>query len=121
MSSTLPKEVKSHHTIWLDLPGGGTAAVRYAMDGDRVVCFGDDGLGAVPDGTRLSAGLRALACGPPDVADFWVNMKELGPDDVSVAVLSDVVGHGALGRSTEEVLRKLESMRQSRRLVALEG
>jgi hypothetical protein len=91
------------------------------MDGDRLVCFGDDGLGAVADGTRLSAGLRALACGPPDVADFWVRMKELVPDDVSVAVLSDVVGHGALGRSTEEVLDTLESMRSSRRLVALEG
>ena len=95
--------------------------MRYAMDGDRVVCFGDDGLSAVPDGTRLSAGLRALACGPPDVADFWVRMTELVPDDVSVAVLSDIVGHGALGRSTEEVLCNLESMRQSRRLVALEG
>ena len=121
MSGPLPKELKSHHTIWLDLPGGGTVAVRYAMDGDRVVCFGDDGLSPVADGTRLSAGLRALACGPPDVADFWVKMKDLGPDDVSVAVLSDIVGHGALGRSSEEVLHKLESMRQARRLVALEG
>jgi len=37
------------------------------------------------------------------------------------AVVLSFVGHGALGRSTDEVLRNLESLRQSRRLVVLEG
>jgi hypothetical protein len=48
-------------------------------------------------------------------------VKELGPDDVTVALLSDIVGDRPLGRSADEVLRNLEGMRHSRRLVALEG
>ena len=90
------------------------------MDGDRLVCFGDDGLSEAVDGTRLTADVRGLASGPPD-ASFWIRVKDLAPEDVSVALLSDVVGHRPLGRSSDEVLGNLEAMRHSRRLVALEG
>lgn len=117
---SLPSEVRNHHTIWVDVPGGRTAAVRYAMDGDRLVCFGDDGLSVVAGGARLTAGVRGLASGPPE-ANFWVRVKELGPDEVPIALLADIVGYRPLGRSADEVLRNLEAMRRSRRLVALEG
>ena len=117
---SLPAEVHGHHTIWVEVPGGRTAAVRYAMDGDRIVCFGDDGLSGVADGARLTAGVRGLASGPPE-ANFWVRVKELAPADVSIALLSDIVGDRPLGRSGDEVLRNLEAMRSSRRLFALEA
>ena len=117
---TLPSEVRSHHTIWVDVPGGRATAVRYAMDEDRMVCFGDDGLSGVADGARLTAGIWGIASGPPE-ANFWVRVKDLGPDEVPIALLSDIVGDRALGRTADEVLRNLEAMRRSRRLVALEG
>src|SRR5690348_3516687 len=59
----LPNE-RSHHTVWVDLPGGRTRAQRYVADGDRLICLGDDGLAGVTDGTGLFASLRGLACGP---------------------------------------------------------
>lgn len=117
---SLPSEVSSHHTIWVEVPDGRTVAVRYAMDGDRIVCFGDDGLRGVADGTRLTAGVRGLASGPPE-GNFWIRVQELGPDEVPVALLADIVGHTPLGRDADAVLRNLEAMRRSRRLVALAG
>ena len=42
---SLPTEVRSHQTVRIDVPGGRTVAVRYELDGDDLVCFGDDGLG----------------------------------------------------------------------------
>jgi len=117
---TLPSEVRSHHTVWVERPDGRTAGIRYAMDGERIVCFGDDGLTGVPDGARLTAGVRGIATGPPE-ANFWIRVRDLSPDDVSVALLSDIIGDAPLGRDTDEVLRRLETIRHSRRLVALEG
>ena len=117
---SLPNEVRTHQTIWIDMPGGQTAAVRYEMDGDRLVCFGDTGLSSIAAGTRVTAGVRGLADGPLDVM-FWVEVKDLDPEDVSIALVSDLVGDRALGRSMEEVVGNLEGMRRSRRLVSLEA
>jgi len=117
---TLPSAVRNHQTVWVDVPGERTAAVRYEMDGDRMVCFGDDGLRGLVAGTQTTASLGGLANGPLDVM-FWAHVRELAPEDVSLTLLSDLVGDRALGRSSEEVVRNLEAMRRSRRLVALEG
>jgi hypothetical protein len=117
---SLPSEVRSHQTVWVDVPGGRTSSVRYEMDGDRIVCFGDDGLSALVAGARVTASLGGLADGPLD-AMFWVRVRELDPDDVSIALLSDLVGDRALGRNIEEVVANLEGMRRTRRLVALEA
>jgi hypothetical protein len=117
---SLPSEVRSHQTVWIDVPGGRTSGARYEMDGDRIVCFGDDGLSGLVAGARVTASLGGLANGPLD-AMFWVQVRELDPDDVPIALLSDLVGDRALGRSIEEVVANLEGMRRSRRLVALEA
>ena len=117
---SLPSAVRSHQTVWIDVPGGRTAAVRYEMDGDRLVCFGDDGLSGMQAGTRVTAAVRGLADGPLE-AMFWAHVRELDPEDVSLALLSDLVGDRALGRTSEEVVRSLEEMRRSRRLVTLEA
>jgi hypothetical protein len=90
------------------------------MDGDRIVCFGDDGLRSLPAGTKVTASLGGLADGPLDVM-FWAYVRELDPDDVSLALLSDLVGDRSLGRTSEEVVRNLEAIRRSRRFVTLEG
>jgi len=117
---SLPNAVRTHQTVWIDVPGGRTAAVRYEMDGERIVCFGDDGLSGVPAGTKVTASVGGLADGPLD-AMFWAYVRELDPDSVSLALPSDLVGDRALGDTSEEVVRSLEGMRRSRRLVALEA
>ncbi|MEW6470904.1 MAG: hypothetical protein AB1679_01420 [Actinomycetota bacterium] len=117
---SLPIEAGRHHTLWIDLPGGRTVAVRYVSDGDRLVCFGDDGLAGIPAGSRLFASLRALACGPK-VHGFRVRVEDLQPEALSLGLLADLVGDRTLGRTSDEVTRNLEHMRSTRRLVALEA
>jgi hypothetical protein len=115
----LPAEVRSHHTVWVDLPGGGrSVALRYAADDDRLICLGDDGLASVPAGSRVIASLRALACGP-HVSTFWVRVEDLAADEVSLGLLAEVLGDQPLGRTSDEVSRALEAIRTGRRLVAL--
>ncbi len=116
----LPAEVKGHQLVWVDVPGGRTRAVRVAADGDRLVCFGDDGLSGVADGTSLGASVRGLACGPLEKA-FRVRLRDVGPDEISLNVMSELLGNTPLGRTAAEVGAALESHRSSRRLVALEG
>jgi len=117
---TLPKEVSSHHTVWIDLPGGRTRALRYAADGDRLICVGDDGLAGVADGTSLFASLRGLACGPLE-RYFRVSVRQIDGADVGLGTLAEVLGDKPLGRTSAEVEATLESFRSTRRLVALEG
>ena len=116
----LPAEVKGHQLVWVDLPGGRTRAVRVVADGDRLVCFGDDGLSAVPEGTGLYASVRGLACGPLEKY-FRVHLHRLAPDEVSLSQVADLLGNTPLGRSAAEVAAALEVHRSSRRLVALDG
>ena len=114
-----PAEVRSHHTIWVDLPGCRTAALRYTADGDRLVCLGDDGLSGVADGARLFASVRGLNSGPLE-RYFRVTVRDLDGRDVALATVADLVGDTALGRTAGEVEAALDSIRSSRRLVALE-
>ena len=116
----LPSEIRSHHTVWVDLPGGRTAAVRYVADGDRLVCRGDDGLAGVAEETTLFASLRGLACGPLE-RYFRVSVREVGGNDLGLGTLAELLGDTPLGRSSAEVEAKLDSLRSSRRFVALEG
>jgi hypothetical protein len=116
----LPTEVKGHQTVWVDVPGGRTRALRMVIDGDRLVCFGDDGLSGVAEGTALFASVRGLQCGPLEKY-FRVHLHELSPDDVSLSQVADMVGNTSLGRTVDEVNAALEAQRTSRRLVALEA
>ena len=116
----IPSEIRSHHTVWVDLPGGRTRALRYVADGDRLVCLGDDGLAGVADGTTLFASVRGLACGPLEKY-FRVSVRELDGDAIGLGTLAELLGDTALGRSAAEVEATLESIRASRRFVALEG
>jgi hypothetical protein len=117
---TLPAEARSHHTVWIDLPGGRTIPVRYVFDGERMVCLGDEGLAAIPTDSQLFVALRELACGPK-VSGFRVHLDDVASDAVSLGLLADLLGDRTLGHSTDEVMRNLEHLRATRRLVALTG
>ena len=117
---TLPAEVKGHQLVWVDVPGGRTRAIRVVADGDRLVCFGDDGLSGVAEGAALFASVRGLACGPLEKY-FRVRLRQIGPGDVSLSQVADLIGNTTLGRTAGEVSAALETQRSTRRLVALEG
>lgn len=112
----LPPEARSYHTVWVSAPGRRPVAVRYAMGDDEIVCFGDDGLAGVPAGTRVSATLHKIACGPP-VTTFYATVRDLAPDDVPLGLVADVAGNTAL--RSDGSRDPLDALRHERRIVAL--
>lgn len=115
---TLPAAVKSHHTVWVSAPGARPRAVRYAVDGERLVCFGDDGLASVPDGSRVSLAVHEIAGGEM-LATFSATMRELAPDAIDTNALVELLAHVSLGRTLAEVEANLEAQRSRRRVVEL--
>lgn len=111
--------VKSHHTVWIQGPRGRPRAVRYALDGERVVCFGDGSLAEVADRTAVTATVHEIAGGPP-LATFAATVRDVGPDDVERNAVLELLDHVPLGRTREEVDANFERHRRSRRLVVLE-
>lgn len=114
----LPAAVSSHHTVWVTPPGGKPRPVRYAVDGGRLICFGDDSLVAVSDGTRVSLAVHKIA-GGPELARFGATLQGLAPDAIGTNALLELLGHVPLGRTTEEVAARLEEHRSHRRVVEL--
>ena len=112
---SLPSGVRTHQTVWIDVPGGRTAAVRYEMDGDRLVCFGDDSLSGLVAGTQVTAGVRGLADGPLE-AMFWVHVRDLDPEDVRWRSSPTSSGTGRWAapsrRSSAKRLWKVEKRRE---------
>ena len=62
---SLPKEIGSHHTMWFTVGDHQPVAVRYAVDNDEVVCFGDKGLGDLVEGSTVVGTVHDIAGGPP--------------------------------------------------------
>jgi len=109
---TLPKETKGHYTVWISRPGHGASGERYAVDGDKLVVFGDQHLADLHDGDQVSDTINELHSGPPLVT-FAVTVHELEADEVSLGVFADVVGHHQLGTTYDRA-------RKDRRLLALQ-
>ncbi len=115
---SMPVAVKSFHTAWLTLPGGRPHPVRYAVDGQRLVCFGDGALADVPDGSRVSVSVHEIAGGQSREA-FSAVLRRLAPDDVDMNALAELLAHVPLGRTIEEVQASLDEQRAHRRVVEL--
>jgi hypothetical protein len=115
---TLPAAVKSHHTAWVTAPDAPPRAVRYAVDGDRLVCFGDDGLASVPDGSRVSVAVHEIAGGQM-LATFAASVHRLTPDAIDTNALVELLEHVSLGRTLAEVKANLEEQRHQRRVLEL--
>lgn len=115
----LPAEVRSHHTIWVRRGEDRAVAVRYAMAGDHVLCFGDNGLREVADGQRVSATVHAIAMGAP-LATFDATVRDMAPAQVDLNDVGDLLANVVRGDgSVAGTLRWLEKQRQERRLVEL--
>lgn len=114
----LPAEAKSHHTVWVRQPGERVHAVRYATAGGHLYCFGDDGLSQIDDGSQVAASLHRIANGPP-VAEFGATVRTVPAADVSVEALLELLDHVPLGRDLDEVVRTVDEIRRTRRVVEL--
>ncbi len=108
----LPTETKGHYSVWVSRPGHRVSAERYAVDGDRLIVFGDTRLADLRDGDRVSATIYELHNGPPLVT-FPVTVRELAPEQVGLGVFADVVGHRQIDTTYEQA-------RAERRLLALQ-
>lgn len=108
----LPAETKGHYSVWVSRPGHHAHGERYALDGDRLLVFGDTQLADLNEGDQVSATIYELHNGPPLVT-FPVTVHELNPDQVGLGVFADVVGHRHIDRSYEQE-------RAHRRILALQ-
>jgi len=114
----LPAAVTSHHTAWVSAPGARAQPVRYAVDGNRLVCFGDDGLARVPDGSRVSVSIHEISGGHL-LAHFGASLHVLTPEAVMTGALVELLDHVSLGRTLEEVQLHLDDQRAKRRILEL--
>lgn len=113
----LPPSAKGHHTVWVQGPRGPARAIRYAVDGDRLVGFGDDALAGIPDGTRVSAAIHEIANGAP-LDQFAATLHVVDGSGVSRAALHELLEHVPLGRTSEEVEQTFQE-HAARRVVAI--
>lgn len=113
-----PTAVTSHHTAWVKVPGSSPHPVRYSVDGDRLVCFGDDGLATVPDRTRVSVSIHEISGGHL-LTTFGATLQRLAPEAVAMNSLVELLEHVPLGRTLEEVELHLADQQAHRRIIEL--
>lgn len=110
---TLEHAVTSHHTVWVSDGSGNSIPERYAVDGDRIVCFGDRGLSTLADGARVWASVHEIAGGPL-LTSFSAVVHELAPEAVPAGALVELLDHVSLGGTPAEVTTHLEAHRRRR-------
>jgi hypothetical protein len=115
---TWPAAVTSHHTAWVSVSGSTAHPVRYAVDGNRLVCFGDETLVDVPDNARVSVSIHEISGGHL-LATFGASLHRLSPDAITMNALIELLDHVPLGRSLGEVEAHLDDERAHRRVVEL--
>ena len=109
----LPVGVSNHHTAWVTALGRDAHPVRYAVDGSRLVCFGDGFLADVPDHARVTVSIHEIAgSGGHLLSSFGASLRRLTPTEVDMNALGELLDHvGLAARST----RSKRSWRSSER------
>lgn len=111
------RAVSSHHTVWIHDERHRAVPERYAVDGDRIVCFGDRGLAAIPDGSQVWASVHEIAGGAA-LESFSAVVRQLAFDEIPVGALAELLDHVSLGRTSDEVAAQMEAQRH-RRIIEL--
>jgi hypothetical protein len=115
---TLSAEVARHHTAWIQGAGSRPRIVRYAVDGDQMVCFGDQLPSDATNGRQVSVTVHEIAGGPA-LAQLSGTVHDVAADDVDANAVLDLLEHVSLGRTAGEVATSIARHRD-RRLVVLE-
>ncbi len=115
---TLPMSVSKHHTVWVKFADGRASAVRYAVDGDRMVCFGSDLPLDATDGTRVFLTVHEIAGGQA-LTEMTATLRNVTADEIDPNAVLDLLEHVSLGSTTDEVNVAIARHR-ARRLVAFD-
>jgi hypothetical protein len=108
---SLPKEIGSHHTMWMTVGSHRPVAIRYAVDNDEVICFGDGDLSELVEGSAVVGTVHEIAGGPPLLATSF-DVRVVATGAVSLGTVGEVVGHVSPTGSWDDV-------RLGRRFLAL--
>lgn len=116
----LPPAVTNHHTVWVscDAPGCHPRPVRFSIDGEALVCFGDGPLRDVSDGTRVRAAVYEIAGGPL-IAEFHATARTAADGAVDPNAFAGLLDHVSLGHDADSVQHALAGQRSSRRVLVL--
>ena len=98
---TLPGSVTRHHTAWIHCADCPSHPVRYAIDGDRMLCFGDALPYGAANGRQLFVAVHEIAGGQALAEIIW-RYASRGHDLDRNAVI-ELLEHISLGRTAEEV------------------
>ena len=116
---TLAPSVPRHHTAWVHTEHGRPSPVRYSVDGDRLVCFGDELPPGATDGSRVTVVVHEIAGGAP-LAELQCTVHDVSADSVERNALLELLDHVALGRDAREVDAAV-ARHLRRRLVTLDA
>ncbi len=114
---TLPASVGRHHTAWIRCPESRAHPVRYSVDGETMVCFGDQLPAGATDGLRVFVAVHEIAGGPA-LAEMAMTLHDVAADDLDPNAILDLLEHVSLGRTAEEVDASIARHRE-RRIVTL--
>ena len=98
---TLPDTVNRHHTAWVHCDACAPHPIRYAIDGERLVCFGDQLPTEAASGRRVTVTVHEIAGGPP-LAEFAGPLHDVNADEVDPNAILDLLEHVPLGRTRSE-------------------
>ena len=117
---TLSAEVTRHHTAWVHCNTCAPRAVRYAVDGDRLVCFGDALPADATHGRNVFVNVHEIAgAGGHALAQFTGTIHDLDPGAVDHNAVLDLLEHVSLGRTAQEVEDAIRRHLE-RRIIALD-
>jgi hypothetical protein len=113
----LPDSVMHHHTAWIHCSDCPPHPVRYAVDADRLVVFGDDLPAGATNGRQLFVTVHEIAAGPA-LAEMNLTLRDVAPDELDPNSVLELLEHVSLGRTAEEVDAAIARHRD-RRVVTL--
>jgi hypothetical protein len=98
---TLPDTVDRHHTAWIHCDACAPHPIRYAIDGDRLVYFGDQLPSEARNGRRVTVTVHEIAGGPP-LAEFAGSLHDVDAEEIDPNSILDLLEHVPLGRTRSE-------------------
>src|SRR4029078_6284803 len=107
---TLPASVTRHHTAWGHCDDCRPHPVRYAIDGDRMVCFGDALPAGATAGRRVFVTAHEIA-GGQTLVQMSSKQTAVAVADVDPNAVIDLLEHVSLGRTADEVEVAIERHR----------